>query len=387
MTKNNCTNISLLKGNPMLIGLVVHGPEIVDSGYAAKIIEILENYGEVKARLGGTMGRTAVLDAQLEGIIDISQRLLPSQSINKFVEEGVDIIFLINYGKSSLTGHTFGFKVWNNCPVNTRLIQIERPGEDDGSLVAWSSDLEKFAVIIAKELNLEIINPSAIVNEINSKSCCTQENLKSYRKIAGVTAKENLFVNGIVVGKSTSNEVTIIAEDGIIIGINGGEIKGHGIQKLGKINLMKAIIKTGLLRKSVVKPRVLESPKKCNSSVNVALLNHAAEDIYKFKNMDMVVTVGDDTTLVAADILYRFNVPIIGITDGDLDKVVQKGFIAAGSMIVELESGCDDYVGEKILFELFNGKETMKIENIENFKNELIQIINNTTERYNIKYN
>ena len=83
------------------------------------------------------MGRTAVLDAQLEGIIDISQKLLPSQSINKFVEEGLDIIFLINYGKSSLTGHTFGFKVWNNCPVNTPLIQIERPGEDDGSLVAW----------------------------------------------------------------------------------------------------------------------------------------------------------------------------------------------------------------------------------------------------------
>ncbi len=387
MTKNNCTKRSMLKDKPLLIGLVVHGPEIVDSGYTAKIIEILQNYGEVKARLGGTMGRTAVLDAQLESIIDISQKLLPSQSINKFVEEGLDIIFLINYGKSSLTGHTFGFKVWNNCPVNTPLIQIERPGEDDGSLVAWSSDLEKFAVIIAKELNLEMINPKAIVTEINSKSRCTQENLKSYRKIAGVSPKENLFVNGIVVGKSTSSEVTIVAEDGIIIGINGGEIKGHGIQKLGKIDLRKSIIKTGLLRKSVVKPRVLESLNKCNSSLNVALLNHAAEDIYKFKNMDMVVTVGDDTTLVAADILYRFNVPIIGITDGDLDKVVQKGFIAAGSMIVELESGCDDYVGEKILFELFNGKETMKIENIENFKNELIQIINNTTERYNIKYN
>ena len=190
----------------------------------------------------------------------------------------------------------------------------------------------------------------------------------------------------MVVGKSTSSEVTIVAEDGIIIDIIGGEIKGHGIQKLGKIDLMKVIIKTGLLRKSVVKPRILQPPKKCNSPINVALLNHAAEDIYKFKNMDMVVTVGDDTTLVAADILYRFNVPIIGITDGDLDKVVQKGFIAAGSMIVKLESGCDDYVGEKILFELFNGKETMKIENIENFKNELIQIINNTTKRYNIKY-
>ena len=52
----------------------------------------------------------------------------------------------------------------------------------------------------------------------------------------------------------------------------------------------------------------------------VSYLSHAAEDIYRLRNADMVVTVGDDTTLVAADILYRFNVPIIGITDGDLDK-------------------------------------------------------------------
>ena len=84
-----------------------------------------------------------------------------------------------------------------------------------------------------------MINSKAIVNEINNKSHCTQENLKSYRKIAGVSPRENLFVNGIVVGKSTSSEVTIIAQDGIIISINGGEIKGHGIQKLGKIDLRK----------------------------------------------------------------------------------------------------------------------------------------------------
>ena len=386
MTMNNWKG-SKIKVDTLLIGVVIHGPEIVDSGYASKIIEILQKYGKVKARLGGTMGRTAVLDARLENIIDISQKLLPSQSINKFVEEGLDVIFLMNYGKSSLTGHTFGFKVMNNCKDNPPLIQIERPGEDDGSLVAWRSDLEKFALTIAKKLNLNMVNPSAIVEEIKSKSNCDQENLILYRKIAGVSPHENLFVNGIVVGKSTTSEVVLVAEDGIITDIKGGEIKEHGIQKLGKIDLGKAIIKTGLLRKSVVKPRVLESSKNFNSKLNVAFLNHAAEDIYKLKNMDIVVTVGDDTTLVAADILYRFNVPIIGITDGDLDKVVEKGFKATGSVIVELESGCDDYVGEKILFELFNGNETMKIENIENFKKELIQIINNTTKRYNIKYN
>ena len=80
-------------------------------------------------------------------------------------------------------------------------------------------------------------------------------------------------------------------------------------------------------------------------------------------------------TLVAADILYRFNIPIIGITDGDLDKVVEKGLKADGSLIVELERGCDDLIGEKIFLELFNGRETIEIENLENFKNKLLQII------------
>jgi hypothetical protein len=116
-------------------------------------------------------------------------------------------------------------------------------------------------------------------------------------------------------------------------------------------------------------------------------LSHAAEDIYKLKDSDLVVTVGDDTTLVAADILYRFNVPIIGITDGDLDRVVEEGFRTVGSMIVELESGWDDIIGNKIFLELFNGMQTMEIENIENFKSQIIQIISSTTSRYNLKHN
>jgi hypothetical protein len=88
-----------------------------------------------------------------------------------------------------------------------------------------------------------------------------------------------------------------------------------------------------------------------------------------------VVTIGDDTTLVAADILFRFNVPIFGITDGDIDKVVEKGFKAQGSIVVELNSGWDDIIGQKIFKECFKGKETIKIDNIENFKSHLIQII------------
>ena len=55
----------------MNIGIVVHGPNIIDSGYALKLINLIGEYGDVSVRLGGTMGRTAVIEKSLEDIIDI----------------------------------------------------------------------------------------------------------------------------------------------------------------------------------------------------------------------------------------------------------------------------------------------------------------------------
>ncbi|OPX59988.1 MAG: hypothetical protein A4E25_00787 [Methanobacterium sp. PtaB.Bin024] len=369
--------------NPLKIGLVVHGPEIVDSGYAQKFIEFLGNYGVVKSRLGGTMGRTAVIDAHLEDKIDISQKLFPSQSVDKFNQENCDVIFLINYGKSSVTGHAFGYKVYNNSQGQPPLIQIERPGEEDGSVVAWRGDLEKLAEDVSIKLGLLRVSPDQIKKKLFNEDPCQAISGSICRKIAGVSPDENIFVNGIVIGKSKSSDVAIITEDGIIIDIVGGELKKHGVEKLGTVNLERAIVKTGLLRKSIVEPRIIKS-EKSNNRFTVSYLNHAAEDIYRLKNADMVVTVGDDTTLVAADILYRFNVPIIGITDGDVDKVVEEGHKAEGSLIIELDAGFDDLAGDKVFLELFNRKETIEIENIENFKSKLLQIISEITSNYKL---
>jgi len=376
----------------MKIGVVVHGPQIVDTGYALKILKLLERYGEVKAILGGTMGRTAVIDAELEDFIDIKQKLLPSHSIDKLSVES-DLIILINYGKSSVTGHAFGYKVFNRCKTNPDLIQIERPGETDGTVIPWKNDLKDTADAISKDLNLNVMSALKVSEGIKDKEVNFQSTNEEtvYRKIAGVSTDENILLNGIVVGRSISDDVTLIAKDGILADILGGIIKEHGVEKLGKIDLNNAVVKTGLLRRSRIQPRIIERIKPenygNNPKLNISYLSHAAEDIYKLKDSDLVVTVGDDTTLVAADILYRFKVPIIGITDGDLDRVVEKGFRTVGSMIVELESGWDDIIGKKIFLELFNGKETMEIENIENFKRKIIQLISNTTSSYNLKHN
>jgi|WetSurMetagenome_2_1015567.scaffolds.fasta_scaffold74466_2 hypothetical protein len=375
------------------IGVVVHGPQIVDTGFAAIIIEHLANYGQVKALLGGTMGRTAVIDAELETTIDINQKLLPSQSIDLLSKDS-DMVILINYGKSIITGHAFGYKVFGRCKNNPELIQIERPGELDGTVIPWNNNVKNVAEDLAKELNLIFLSPSQVIEGMEDKDVNNLfgEEETVYRKIAGVSPDENIFLNGIVVGKSNSADITLVAINGKLTKIIGGILKEHGVEKLGKIDLNSAVVKTGLLRRSKIQPRIIEKIAhegfdKEHPKLNISYLSHAAEDIYKLKDSDLVVTVGDDTTLVAADILYRFKVPIIGITDGDLDRVVEEGFRTVGSMIVELESGWDDIIGKKIFLELFNGRQTMEIENIENFKSKIIQIISNTTSTYNLKHN
>lgn len=448
----------------MKIGIVVHGPNMIDSGYALKIIEILKDFGSVYCRLGGTMGRTAVIDASLENLIDISAKRLPSESVRLFLEEGMDVIFLLNYGKSSVTGHTFGYKVFNKSFFNqdsineNRLskipfIQIERPGENDGSIISWNSsdegiysDLDEnlyldsnkyislnsknlsldsneslysdLSLKLSKLLNLNVLNPRLVIDDYFKRELIKKElenDLENndlgekVRYIHGVSPNENIFVNGIVVGKSNSENLSLISKNGQIVDIIGGEIKKHGIEKLGTVDINKAVVKTGLLRKTNPNPRILKdfkdfsSNKLENNNVKVAFLDHAAEDIYKLKNIDLVVTIGDDTTLVASDILYRFNIPVIGITDGDIDKVVENGYIANGSSIIELEHGLDDIVGKSIFKEVFNSKNCINldigsIENVDNvsinklktykikeFKKELIKIVNNITSEYIIK--
>ena len=445
----------------MEIGVVVHGPGIVDSGWAKRIIDILSTFGNVRCRLGGTMGRTAVIDAGLEDVIDISLKLLPSQSLELFNREHVDVIFLLNYGKSPETGRVFGYKVFNHyfkqisnedyLATNHKslyessipVIQIERPGEEDGSIISWnvilneqlaksrkskrarlglgkknmleslSFNFEELFDGLKASLDLTEITPEEVVSMYLSNSQETEDEREierilesyedfntsnyTYRKIHGVSPDENIFVNGIVIGYSNADSIVLVARDGLIVDIINGTVKYHGLEKLGPVDLERVIVKTGLLRKSDdVSPRILshndisvkDTERNLYSgeisddeySFKVAYVDHAAYDIYKFKDFDLVVTIGDDTSLVASDILYRLNIPIIGITDGDLDKVVENGFVNERSTFIEVSSGFDDIVGHYIHDELFLSKDTLEVpfdeeaESVDEFKSVMFKV-------------
>ncbi len=407
------------------------------------------------------MGRTAVIDAGLEDKIDISLKLLPSQSLELFNRDHTDVIFLLNYGKSPETGRVFGYKVFthyfkqisnedflatNHKPLyesSIPVIQIERPGEEDGAIISWnvvlnqqleksrkskrarlglgdknmleslSFNFEELFDGLKAALDLIEVTPEEVVNEYFSNNQESEDDKSierllqsyddyetshyTYRKIHGVSPDENIFINGIVVGYSNADSIVLVARDGLIVDIINGTIKYHGLEKLGPVDLERVIVKTGLLRKSDdINPRILahdeihlnDTERNLYSgeisedeySFKVAYVDHAAYDIYKFKDFDLVVTIGDDTSLVASDILYRFNIPIIGITDGDLDKVVENGFVNEKSTFIEVSSGFDDIVGQYIHEEIFYSKDTLEVpfdeeaHSVEEFKNAILNV-------------
>ncbi len=369
----------------MRIGVVVHGPNIIDSNYALKLINLLKEYGEVSARLGGTMGRTAVIDASLENVIDISRKLVPSDSLKIFHDDNVDVIFLLNYGKSDVTGQVFGYKVYNHYADkikdnNIPVIQIERPGEEDGSIIPWNCNLD-IVGDLSKKLSLSVVTPEEVYdNHIKQDNAGVNQ-----RIVHGVGPGENIMVNSVVIGKTNSDKLTLIARDNHIVDIIGGELKEHGLEKLGEVDLDSAIIKTGLLRHANVTPRVIEHEKP--NEFKVSFLDHAGEDVYKFRDSSVVITVGDDTTLISSDILYRFDIPVVGITDGDLDKVVESGFKVKDSIIFEVESGFDDICGQDIKRIMFGGKKvTYDYSDIDEVKDRIIEIIKNINCNYKINY-
>lgn len=362
------------------IAIVVHGPGIVDTGYAKKIIDLLSDYGNTTAILGGTMGRTAVIDASLEDTINIEKKLLPSQSIS-YLSKDNDIVFLLNYGKSTITGHTFGYKVFNKTD-NAPLVQIERPGAKDGCIIIWNDEIDiQLAETISNILELPIISKSKATGMVESLTGYSSEDNIIKRKVAGVSAGENIMMNGIIIGKATDNHLIIYSKDNQIIRMDGGEIKQHGLEKLGKVDLSTAIIKTGLLRKSDnIKPRIIKKEK--TQRITAVYLDHAADDIYQYKDENIIVSVGDDTTLLSSDILYRFNTPIIGITDGDLDKIVEEGFKLENSLIIQVESGYDDIMGRLIFEEIFHNNIVIEVESFDKLKENILKLLDE-----NISYN
>jgi len=347
-------------------------------GSAGKIIDIFKNEHKIIAKLGGTMGRTAVLDAGLENIIDISRGLTPSETIIS-MKSDIDLAILLNHGKTMDTGRYFGQIIASRLDNFLPFVHIESP-DSGGSIIYYHTSAKRCAQFVRNflakydtvyELPVEFGRPAPSYVKIQDD--------RIIRRIGGAFAGENIRLDGIVIGEVINPDVEIICKDGRIIELRGIKEKTHGLEKLEtrRIDLFTAKVKTGGIRRTRHKTKIGNNAQG-RSSQEIAIIDHCAESTFEIvKNAGLVITVGDDTTTIAADILARLGIPVIGIIDGDIDGVLENTVVPDGSVIIRVQSGFDDIVGREVFREFFGEKQ-----NLTHDKNDLIRKVLLLAEKY-----
>lgn len=84
--------------------------------------------------------------------------------------------------------------------------------------------------------------------------------------------------------------------------------------------------------------------------------------------------MGDDTTTIAGDILFRLGIPILGITDGDCDRLACQTAIFPGSIVLRLAAGNDDILGKKLKQKLLGGENSAVLEDVYAFKEDVLKL-------------
>jgi hypothetical protein len=340
-------NVSLARAlNPAAVGirLVIHGPKLIDSGKIVDVVGALPALGPLHVLAGGTMARVAALDKHLT-FIDASKKMHTSDALIN--DSDNEVLVLANCGKTSETGHAFGRIV--SSRVRRSVIHVERPGAIDGSIILWEgadASLSSCVQFVARHLSERLLL-KLITRQKNGLSAEHAGEVVT-RHVYGAKPGEPLLMQGMVVGTVVDTDVVVTARRGRIVNISGAVTKAHGLEKITDIDLDTAYIKTGHLRTgNKVSVRGSTQPARSLQRGSVAFINHSAD-----QSLDSVddtticaITVGDDTTSITADILSRLGIPIIGIIDGDGDRLYAGSHEVVGSVILRLADASDDDVG------------------------------------------
>lgn len=365
-------------------GLLVHGPEVVDEGEVEDAIATLKGAGfEVEAALGGITGKTAVIDAGMQHVIDITKDMRPSEVLDDFLQRGIDFILLVNHAKTEESGFVLGEGILGNflkrggTEENLSFLQLEynsriiirwlvKPGDDDmyGKLTGAFSEFQ-------------VKEPDKL------ESRCKKDVDLVYREIRGVHPGEKIVVDGVIVGtvsdESKDSSVTLVAKEGELVKIERGTLIEHNLEKLpADLDLEKELIKTALVIRRTKPKRIERVGRQGNTGKKkIACFFYTVDTIFpKLEKTDaavvVAVTVGDDTTSIAGDILKRFGIRLIGITDGDADGLIEgiesgaldeyAKFLPPDSVIIRLKPERDDIIGERVKATIFDGGDELVLD-------------------------
>jgi hypothetical protein len=325
-----------------MIGILFHGPEIFDSGWAQKIVDTLAGIGSIRCVLAGTMGRTAAIDSGMSDIECPGKQ--PSRILTELQHEADAIVFA-NFGKSEAAGLQHGAIIAEKSGLQIPLIQVECSG---CCYVEWKEGCNPALIGALEQLGLRKMN------RVAPQTAIWESNGRIYRRLTTAAVGEFVLVDGIVVGRALGGDVVIECSGRQIVDAKNVTLKPHGIEKLqrlGGIDLKTAkLASTSGIRRQVPSPQTTRL-----LGTGMAFVDHAGMHIYDLvRNREGVVTVGDDTTAIVGDILYRSQIPLIGITDGDRDSLSGDTRFSPGSTVFTVPE--DDRVGLRIRAEIFQNR-------------------------------
>jgi hypothetical protein len=307
---------------PDIVVMVVHGPEIFDRGDVAWLMEVVSPKRVIVA---GVMARTAAEESGLP--VEFN-----AQPPSRVILALDDPVFLANRGKTAKTGELFGNIVASRLG-DTGLVQLECSSR---IIYCWNNGNEELAGLLSC---LTGFGKKSLQSTVHRK--------ENVREIRGCIPGEAVYVNGIVIGRATAEEVVLRSTGYRVEPCSGLEPKPHGLEKVSmsrNFDISTAWCKSGPVRS--VAPK-MKGRAPCNGRVLV--IDHCGHELYARIPEDCcgVLAIGDDTTAVCGHICTHRGIPVLGIADGDIDAIVPSAF-APGSVIVEVLGERDDDVGKEI---------------------------------------
>ena len=309
---------------PHPIVLVFHGAEVFDAGDAARLIADLCPVASIVA---GVMARTAAAESGLPVMYDGRR---PSEILADYRDVPA---ILVHRAKTPASALRFG-SIISSRGVSGDLVMVEPA---TGTVYFWGDQTEELVSWLGEHTGYNAVRGGSLsVPPPGSRS------------VGGCLPGEPVFINGVIIGHATSEEVLIAYRDGEIIALSGIKLKEHGVEKLMKTgfsDLASAWCKSGPVR---TLPPQRGIP--VGSMGRVEVIDHQAAVCYASFDPGLcgLLTIGDDTTSICGHIGCSLGIPVLGITDGDIDGIIPEGY-AKGSVVLSAVHELDDDLGSEII--------------------------------------
>lgn len=325
----------------MNILLVFHMAEVFDRGLAGKILDSISSLGEVDCRIAGVTGFTAALDSGLGSTVKLEDRLV-SEIISSST---CDVAILASYSSNPAKFHAYCWLISRRVKGKP-IVEVEA---NSRVVIPVTAGAEDVASRVAELLGYEV------TPRVSFEENIWRVGGKTYRRVLAAEPGDFILVNGIIVGKATSSDVVLVEENGRITGGVGVNLKLHGLEKLERLGFK------GLASSKVSSLKLLRGvpPSRAKLSckgTGVAMLDHEVRRIHELASrVEGVIAVGDDTTLIVADVFERYGKPIMGIMDGDADGLMALSKLPSNSILLVVER--DDEAGQLVKQRVLGGKD------------------------------